>query len=328
MTFKWNDPDNLPFNLNQLGAYVSGSPPVGATVDPHNKLPMVDEGTAFIDEQLTKTISIRTGIVYRYMHHNWQLRDIARTYNLYTQWITVDDPGPAGLKGGPTDRGNITVCCDIPAGTPLPVSQYELETPDANHEQYMGYEFTVNKRMSRRFSVVASYGWNAVHQSYSGVPDNPLKAYNTRADVSYMSSTLRGSYQAPWGILISPAVRLLQGQPTDRTLNLTGLYTGDFALIVDPFGTYRYDNVYVFDTRFEKRIKFKDHYELGLIFDAYNIFNNNSRVTYNINTGTKTFTLSDPGHSDDGQTFTYPVFGSPATIVGPRVTRIGIKFAF
>ena len=65
MTFKWNDPTLAPFNLNQLGAFVSGSQPSTATIAPGIKTPYMDEYTAFIEKQLTKTFSLRAGYVFR-----------------------------------------------------------------------------------------------------------------------------------------------------------------------------------------------------------------------------------------------------------------------
>ena len=124
-------------------------------------------------------------------------------------------------------------------------------------------------------------------------------------------------------MLISPILRMQQGQPTDQTYTIAGLRVGSYALIADPFGAWRYDNLFVFDTRLEKQFKLKERYTIGAIFDAYNIFNSNGVVTYTVSTGTKTVT------TPAGAVYTgVPTFQAPSVILGPRVFRLGLKFSF
>ena len=319
-TFVWNDPTNAPFNLNQLGAYVSGSS-TAVTVAPHIKEPVMDDTSAFLDHQISSTLSVRVGFVFRYMHHDWQKVDIARTYNLYTQPVSVVDPGPDGAKGTSDDR--TLMLYDIPSNVALPVSQYQMQTPNGNNEQYINYEITVNKRLSNKWTLLGSFYWTGQHYLQNGVPTNPLMAYNNYVKDSYWTSHFSGTYAAPWGILISPILRMQQGQPTDRTYNVTSLHQGSYAVIVDPFGSWRYDNLYVFDTRFEKQFRFKEHYVVSGLFDAYNIFNSNGVITYTVTTGTKTVT------TPAGTVYTaVPTFGAPSVILGPRIFRLGVKFQF
>ena len=80
----------------------------------------------------------------------------------------------------------------------------------------------MNKRMANRWALSGSFSWNADHLSYSVSPQNPLQAYNTREATTFWFSSFRGSYQAKYGIVISPVLRILQGQPTDRLLPLIG----------------------------------------------------------------------------------------------------------
>jgi hypothetical protein len=320
-TFNWNNPNNLPFNINQIGSYVSGSSPAGVTVAPHIKIPVMDDASIFLDHQLSSTLSIRGGFVYRYMHHDWQKVDIARTYGLYTQPVSVVDPGPDGVKGTSDDK-NVTVY-DIPNSTALPVSQFQMQTPNGNNEQYTNFEVSANKRMSSKWMMVGSFNWTGQHYLQNGVPTNPLMAYNNYVKDSYWTSHISGTYEGPWGIMISPILRAQQGQPIDRTYTVTGLHSGSYALVVDRFGAWHYDNLYVFDTRLEKRFRIKERYSVAAVFDAYNIFNSNGVITYTVSTGTKSVT------TPKGASFTgVPTFGAPITILGPRVFRLGVKFNF
>ncbi len=212
-TFNWNNPTNAPFNISQLGSYVSGSSPASVTVARHIKDPMMDDVSGFLEHQITNTLSTRAGFVFRYMHHDWRKVDLARTSNLYTQPVSVVDPGPDGVKGDSDDR-TITLY-DIPSTTPLPVSQFQMQTPSGNNEQYINYEITVNKRMSNKWMMVGSFNWTGQHYLQNGVPTNRLMAYNNFVKDSYWTSHFSGTYTAPWGILISPILRMQQGQPTN-----------------------------------------------------------------------------------------------------------------
>src|SRR5262249_20200246 len=145
------------FNISQLGSYVSGSSPASVTVAPHIKDPMMDDVSGFLERQITNTLSMRAGFVFRYMHHDWQKVDLARTSNLYTQPVSAVDPGPDGVKGTSDDRA-ITLY-DIPSAAALPVSQFQMQTPAGNNEQYINYEITVNKRMSNKWMMVGSFNW-------------------------------------------------------------------------------------------------------------------------------------------------------------------------
>jgi len=104
---------------------------------------------------------------------------------------------------------------------------------------------------------------------------------------------------------------------------VTSLHQGSYAVITDPFGSWRYDNLYVFDTRLEKQFKIKERWTVSGLFDAYNVFNSNGVITYTVSTGTKTVTT--PG----GAVYTgVPTFGAPSVVLGPRVFRLGVKFQF
>src|SRR5260370_2092226 len=81
-----------------------------------------------------------------------------------------------------------------------------------------------------------------------------------------------------------------QGQPTNRTYTVTSLHQGSYAVITDPFGSWRYDNLYVFDTRLEKQFKIKERWTVSGLFDAYNVFNSNGVITYTATTATNTMT--------------------------------------
>jgi hypothetical protein len=133
---------------------------------------------------------------------------------------------------------------------------------------------------------------------------------------------ISGTYQAPWGISVSPLFRLQSGTPLQRYLPVTGTTIGTIYIPVDPVQSYRSDNIYVFDTRFQKDFKFKERYTVSGIFDAFNLFNTNADQNQDNVTGTRTAVLPD------GTKNVYQRFLAPTTVVPPRVFRLGVRFTF
>ncbi len=112
-----------------------------------------------------------------------------------------------------------------------------------------------------------------------------------------------------------------EGQPIDRVLSVTGLRVGTQSIVVDPYGSYHYQNIYVFDTRVEKQFKFREKFHVGVFFDAFNIFNTNADQTQSTTTGIKTATIN-------GTKYSTPLFLSPTAVLSPRIFRLGVKFSF
>jgi hypothetical protein len=326
-TFAWNNPNNLPFNVNQLGAFASNSGGARVTVAPHIKAPAYDDLDAVIERQVTRTLSVRTGFLYRALRNNWQTVDIGRTADLFMLPVVKTDPGPDGIAGTADDR--TFLLSDIPKGQ-LPSSQLQIQSPTGNSEYYRNIELTVIKRMSQRFMAVFSYykTWGDFPQTTAlqsgitaGVATNYNMAINNEARISSWASHLTGTYQAPWGIEISPVLRMQSGAALGRYYTFTGLNIGSITVPVEPVGTYRSDNIYVFDTRVEKQFHFRERYKVGVFFDAFNILNSNAANTEDANTGVRTTVV-------DGSKVSYQRFLSPTVILPPRVFRIGGRFTF
>src|SRR5262249_47930527 len=114
-TFTWNNPNNLPFNLNQLGPIV-GTPNVAQanTIDPKLRDPRSDDMAAIIQHQFANDVSIRAGFIFREMHHDFQTINLAQPASLFTEPKTIKVNGPLfGINGNTTDFQNITFW-DIP----------------------------------------------------------------------------------------------------------------------------------------------------------------------------------------------------------------------
>lgn len=337
--FIWNNPDNLPFNLNQLGPIV-GTPNVAQanTIDPKLRDPRFDDMGAIIQHQLSNTLSIRGGFIFREMRHDFQTINLAQPASLFTLPVQVQINGPAyGLNGNTTDFQKITVW-DIPKAQLPASSQNQYSSPDGNNAIYRNFEFTINKRLSRRFMAVGNFYWTRTTNTIAsmssgggasnGVATNPNGLINNRQSYTEWTSHLTGTYEGPWGVRISPTLRMQQGAPVIQTAPVTGLNIGTIYIPVTPTGTFRSPDLYIFDTRLEKQFTFRERFRLNAFFDAFNIFNSNAA---NANSGVisvKKTIINAPGNPANGQTVTYQGFMSPTTILPPRVFRIGARFSF
>jgi hypothetical protein len=143
---------------------------------------------------------------------------------------------------------------------------------------------------------------------------NTARTYNSNFKVF-------ATYKAKWGIVLSPILRYQLGAQLNRELVVSGLRVGSLTIPVEPVGAYRQDNITIFDVRAEKRFTFKERYQVGLFFDAFNINNTNAAQNQDNVTGTKTISVN-------GSKVTYQRFLSPTTVISPRIFRLGVKFSF
>ncbi|SPF42052.1 conserved hypothetical protein [Candidatus Sulfopaludibacter sp. SbA4] len=327
-TFTWNNPNNLPFNVSQLGAIV-GSPKIaqGSSVQPHLQDGRFDDIGVVIEHQLTNTLSIRGGFIFREMHHDFQTINLALPAGDYTIPVQVKVPGLGyGLNGNTSDFQTITMW-DVPKNLIGP-TQNRYSSPAGNNSVYRNIEITVNKRLSNRFTAVANFYWTHTTTGNGGVAVDPDTLINNHESYSDWTAHFDATYRGPWGIDISPVLRMQAGTALGRTYNVTGLNIGTFNLLVDPVGTYRQDDLYVFDTRIEKQLRFRERFRLNVFLDAFNILNSNAANAQSSATGIKSTFINIAGNPAYGQTVQYQGFLSPTTILPPRIFRVGARFMF
>jgi hypothetical protein len=319
-TFAWNDlnRDRL-FTDNELGAFVSSSGSSSDFVDANLGHPVTDDMSVFFERELIPNLGARAGFVYKRSNNLFEDIEVARVASLYTDRRTFTDPGPDGLNGTADDGGSFTVF-DIPAGVTIPASVSRLETPEENKATFKTVEFMVNKRMTNRWSlmVAAHYLW--ANDDLYGKPENPNEEIYNRYDFTNWALKVVGSYQAPFGIVITPLVRHQSGDPIRRRVDVA-LRTGTFEYTAEAFGKYRVDNPTIVDTRVEKRFTIAAGHRLGLFFDGFNLTNSNAAEAADSVTGRRNTTI-------DGQSVSYAQFMRPTAILNPRVFRIGVKYDF
>jgi hypothetical protein len=319
-TFKWNDPANLPFDPSQLGAFVSNTGGTSSGVQPHIKAPRFDDMGIVLQHQLTNSLSIEGGFIFRELHHDWQRVDITRVNGLYSVPFVATVPGPNdGVNGDNTGLQQVTLY-DIPKAQLTP-SVLQYQTPPGNNNIYRNWELTVNKRLSNHFTAVGSFYWTKASYPNGGVATNPNTLINNGVSITNWTSHVTGTYELPWGFRISPVARMQSGTPLGRTYNVSGLNSGTVALQADPVGAYRSQDLFVFDTRLEKQFRIHERFRINADLDLFNILNSNADNAQSSTTGVKSVVVA-------GTKYQYPTFLSPTTILPPRVMRLGVRFMF
>ncbi len=315
-TFGWSDKngDRL-FQISELGTFVSLSGGSRNTVQPGIKNAYTDEANVFLERQLIPNLGIRVGYVWKKQNNRWDLIDLTRPYDAWNVQRTFNDQGPDG-KAGSADDSTFTYYNLANVTT----SVFQWQARDDYDQTYKNIDVTLNKRMSERWSLVASYLYTWRDESWFGSPQNPNEAMNNFTKDTLSTFKLFGTYQAPWGINISPVYRFQQGDPIPRRVSV-GTNGGTIIMLVEPKDRYRETNIAIFDTRLEKQINLGGAKRLGLFFDAYNINNSHAFQTQDSITGLRTITV-------DGVKSQVPRFLYPTVVISPRIYKFGFRFSF
>jgi hypothetical protein len=325
ITFNWTDLNgNRLFDSGEQGALVQDlTQPGGIQIDPDIKQPYTHEVSTFFEQQLTESVGVRMGYVYKSNDDMWQQYQPFRGPDAYTATYTANDIGPDGRAGTSDDRA-ITLRA-IPNAS-LGASTTVVMTVPA-FGRYHTVEVAGTKRMSNRWSAGGGFGytWTEEHgNSYrensvssTGSPSTPPGYPQTGNDPGAHEFTgwgfrFYGTYEAPYGIRLSPIFRHQAGQQYGRTMSVPapapalGLFASTAgAILVEPLDTRRMDNINVLDVRAEKTINLTGRLRLRGFADFFNITNSNAAETISFQTGT--------------------AFERPTNILAPFTMRLGAR---
>jgi Carboxypeptidase regulatory-like domain len=126
---------------------------------------------------------------------------------------------------------------------------------------------------------------------------------------------LSGVYQFPWDISAGAFGRYQQGYPfvlfgTFTDASLAGALGTDTRLVlVEPFGSRRFDNIFTLDLQFEKGIDFGNYGRLAISANLFNVTNTNTVVRR-----TRNVSASSLNRIDE--------------LISPRALRLGVRYSF
>ena len=327
--YAWSDPNrNGVFDAGEEGTLIASLGGVGsATLDPNLKNTYTNELSAWVEHELVPGVGLQAGYVYRKLD-DFQVRiNVNRPYSAYNVPVTLRDPGPDGSFVTSADDGpNFQAFNLNPANLALPVVN-QLTNLDGSGE-YQTVEFSANRRQKGRWSLAAglSKRWNKdqstayFSQNLRAVttPSTPNDIINTdggRYNFSMWTAKINGSYEAPWHIRLTPALRFQSGQPFGRTILASAAYGiggtgginyGTQRILREEIGARKQDNIAIFDVRAEKYFNLPSRRKIGLFFDVYNLTNSKAQQNITWNSGS--------------------AFEKPTLIVPPTIARFGMKF--
>jgi hypothetical protein len=319
-------------------------------IDPDLENSYTDELSAWVERELPGAIGARAGFVWKMDRNGYQTFNVNRPLSAFNVPITVRDPGPDGRLNTGDDRTQNMMNLS-PAALAAGISNVVMNV-DGFEADYKSIELAATKRFTNKWSLVGSflYTWtDEFGSSYNGhgaagagaglnpslfssfaaqvgAPVSPND--DIRSEFTLWNFKMHGTWEPGWNVRLTPVLRIQQGHPYGRVFNATsgsgapgspGVNYGTQPLRAEPLTAHRQDTVRILDFRAEKRFTLSGRVKLGVMLDVYNVFNANPEL--NIRATTGTLAISESGA-------VIPTFGTPVTILPPRIARISARLDF
>jgi hypothetical protein len=317
-THSWNDAnaDRLWQPGEESAAPTAQTLQGAIRLNPDIKAPISHEASAWVERQITETMGLRAGFVYKteddLITNQYQLE---RPPSAYTVPFTFVDRGVDGVLNTADDRTLNLLGFPTAQAANFPATSYVTNLDQFG--RYKTAEVSMNRRYANRWSGQAGFGFTWMNNfpnnlnNLNGFPQNPNQPGAEERTVWNFKAS--GSYDAAWGIRISPVLRHQSGVNFAREIVLpaspaTGVSISGVTIYADRAADNREDNIWVFDVRAEKQLTFGSRVRLRLMFDAFNLSNSHASETITRTTG-----LS---------------YRKPSAILAPRTARVGFRFIF
>ncbi|MBI4478354.1 MAG: TonB-dependent receptor [Acidobacteria bacterium] len=305
--YAWTDPNrNGVWDPGEEGRLLATAGGVEtSTLDPDLKDPYTNEIAAWFERELVPNFGVRTGVVWRGVRQQHAVVNINQPFEAFTIPALVPDPGPDGRIGTSDDRAPVQAWNLNPALLGLRTVTVRKNIPNSD-ENFYTWEITGTKRMSHRWSLLASFShtWNRPNV----VPLNPNDLQQTDGKGTHKftdwAAKLHGTWEAPWGLKITPILRHQSGATFGRTFTATLNY-GSVTMRPEARNARRNDNVTLVDARVEKVVRLRRTAQVSGFIDLFNMFNANPIQNITSTSGSN--------------------FLRPSNIVPPRLLRIGTK---
>jgi len=320
-TYSWNDQAGCAGCINgdkrwqagEEGAVATSQALQGAIrLNPDIKAPISHEASVWVERQLTETMGVRAGFVYKteddLITNNYQLE---RGLSAYTVPFPFTDRGADNVLGSADDKTITLMGIPTANAASFPTNQYVTNLPQDGH--YKTYEVSMNRRYASKWSASVGGGYTQMSNFPEGYPNNPSAPGLEDRTTWNLKAT--ASYDAAYGIRISPVMRHQSGLNFARTISVPGTAGNAFGLTYPATTIYaeaananREDNITVFDVRLEKQFTFGPRVRFRAMFDAFNLTNSHASETIGRTTGGS--------------------YLKPTAILAPITARLGFRFIF
>jgi hypothetical protein len=340
--YTWTDRNgDLLWQDGEQGALVAQfGGTANVLIDPNLRNSFTDELSAWVEQELPGQIGARAGFVWKMDRDGYQRENQNRPFSAWTVPGTVSDLGPDG-RASTGDEQSIAVL-GLPASVlALPVVN-RVFNPAGYDADYKSFEVGVTKRFSNNWSMVSSFlythtseygssyfgsgpghnGGNepSLFSGLAGTVGFPITPNGNaeKSEFGFWSFKIHGTWEPVRSLRFTPVFRMQQGYPYGRvfTATVTGVTQN---IMAEPIDSHRMETFKQLDLRAQKDFNLGSRARLGLIFDLFNVLNANTEI--NINARTGRITVSETGEN-------VPTFGSPVTILPPRIARFSARFSF
>ena len=314
VTYTWTDRNgDRHYQLGEESANPTATTLAGTIqLDPNITSPYSHDASFYLERQVSDSIGARVGFVYKSEDDLIAQYVPGRPIEAYTVPYTIVDAGVDGVTNT-ADDGTIRLL-GVP-NTPDVNTRYPLTNVTQNTPRFSRYktvEASMNKRLSNRWAaqIGGSHTW--AHDFPGNYPNTPNGAFDE--DNSRWDFKLSGTYDAPYGLRVSPLVRHQAGANFARQISVGAasataagaIFSG--TINVEPLNSNRHDNITVFDLRVDRGFNLGHGMRVRGFLDLFNITNSSSVETRTITTGT--------------------AYLRPTAVLAPRTMRIGARFQF
>jgi len=304
---EWDSPANL----------VSASGGVVTTVDPNLKRPYSNQVNVGYEQQLFSSVMVGVNYYFRNLKNQYAERNLDNLPSDYTA-TTVDNNGQPlinSVTGQPITLYNLNPAL-------VGASNYLITNiPELNTNHYNGVEFTVQKRMSKGWQVLAGYTIQQQRGTYRrnltddfNNPNNEINRANAilNYDATQMFKVL-SNYTFPKSFNVGLNYQHYTGYPLDPnngppTAVFENLNQGQVSVVGEQIGKIRLPNVNIVNLRLSRPTRIGERFNLEPIADLFNLANANTVIS-EVPTG---------GSS----------FRQPTNQLNPFIARFGLRFSF
>jgi len=316
------DPNGPDF-LEQTGMEFDDLPP-NFVVNPDEKQPRTDEWSLSLERELIPNFALRVTGLYTRTDRIFRVQSFLQPYDSFNIPITNRDPGIDGALGTGDDGDLVTYYEYAPELAGAGALQ-NFNDPKAGPQTYKSIEVAGVKRLSNRWSLMASYSATkknkplnaglAVGAFDSFNTDHVVGAFNPNTEIFRADKTwdwdakVLASYNFPGDILLSTNFHHQSGEAFARQVRFRGGVTiPAITLNVEPIGEHRLESLNLLTFRVEKSFALVGMNRLAIRLDLHNALNANTVIENTPRSG--------------------PEFLQPRAIIGPRLAEVSATYTF
>lgn len=251
-----------------------------ASMDPNISIPYSDQFTLGVERTIMKDTSLGVTFIYR------EYKNFIGRVNMTAIW----ELGPYTY----TDQnGNLQTIEVYRQTSAQEDDQFEITNPKAGmspsllitpKNKYTGLSLSLNKRFSAGWMFHIDYtysrakgnmynsGTAAWGGNYFENPNRQINAYGNLIYDAPHALSVYGTISLPLGLVLTPRFTYQSGSNWTRYVQVSEI-AGSPWVFLEPRGSQRLPAQVALDLRLEKQFAFSPRYKLGLILDAFDVFN-------------------------------------------------------